>query len=241
MDHTEQNKDVARIVGDFFDRQWNLYQRAIRANILCHDVMYASLDSFLNKHFADRPFRFADFGCGDSSAVLSTLQNRAVQHYIGVDAAADLIEKAQNTLKSLPCEKSLFCEDMQTAIDKIPPQVDLIFCSYSLHHLQRNDKSAFIRKCYERLTTPGYFILVDGVAMDGETREQWLGRLEERFRTIVPDFTDEDTAEIMQHPRKYDHPETIAQFRTIAQLSPWRSFDVLLERDNFLAFMVYSK
>jgi SAM-dependent methyltransferase len=233
--------DNSQIIGDFFDRQWNLYQRAIQANILCHDEMFRTLDSFLTSHFGYRPFRFADLGCGDASAVLNTLRNKAVAHYIGVDAAEDLIAKASHTLQPLPCEKTLICGNMETVLNDLPGPVDVIFCSYSLHHLRQAEKKRFINGCYEALNTPGYFILVDGVAMDHETREQWLERLEERFRTMVPDFTAEDTAQMMQHPREFDHPETIATFRTIANQSPWISFDVLLERDDFLAFLVFSK
>ena len=236
-----ENQEASKIIGDFFDRQWDLYQRAIGADILGHKEMFSLLDSFLTSRFADRPFRFADLGCGDASAVLNTLRTKNVAHYIGVDAAEDLIEKAEEILRPLHCEKTLICENMQTMIGRLPRPIDAIFCSYSLHHLQQADKTKFIQDCYEALNSPGYFILVDGVAMDQETREQWLDRLENRFRTMVPDFTPADTAEIMQHPRTYDYPETIAQFRSIAGKSPWSSFDVLLERDNFLAFMVYSK
>src|SRR5687768_6491699 len=184
-------KDNSKVIGDLFDRQWSLYQRAIRSNILCHDEMFATLDSFLSKHFRDRLFCFADLGCGDASAVLNTLRNTSIAHYIGVDAAEDLIAKASLTLQSLRCEKTLICGNMETAIKDIPVPVDVIFCSYSLHHLRQEEKTRFINDCNKTLNTPGYFILVDGVAMDQESREQWLERLEQRFRTMVPDFTAE--------------------------------------------------
>src|SRR5687768_2334589 len=102
-------KDNSKVIGDLFDRQWSLYQRAIRANILCHDEMFAMLSSFLASHFHDRPFRFADLGCGDATAVLKTLRNTSIAHYIGVDAAEELIGKASLTLQPLRCEKTLIC------------------------------------------------------------------------------------------------------------------------------------
>jgi len=67
-----------------------------------------------------------------------------------------------------------------------------------------DQKITFIQNCHQRLNTPGYFILVDGVAMEQETRDQWLQRL-------------------------------------IAGQSPWHSFEVLFEQDDFLAFMVFVK
>jgi SAM-dependent methyltransferase len=231
----------ASLIGEIFDRQWSLYQRAIRANILCHREMFATLDAFLSQHFSDRPFRFADLGCGDSSAVLNTLRHKPITHYIGVDLAEDLIAKSALTLQALPCEKTFLNENMETAITHLSASVDVILCAFSSHHLTQDAKAQFIRNCYEALHSPGYLILMDGVATDQETREEWLGRLENRFRTMVPDFTPADVAEIMQHPRDYDYPETIARFRSFAQHSPWRSFDVLFEQDNFLAFLLFTK
>jgi cyclopropane fatty-acyl-phospholipid synthase-like methyltransferase len=203
--------------------------------------MFGTVDRFLNNAFGDRPFSFADFGCGDSSAALEVLRLKNVTHYIGVDAAADLVEKASKTLESLQCEKTLLCADMATAIHDLDFTSDVIFCSYSLHHLQPDQKGDFIQKCYGHLNTPGYFILIDGFKTDGETREEWLHRLEQRFLTLVPGFTAEDTEEIMKHPRASDHPETISTFREIASRSRWRNFEILFERDNFLAFCLFVK
>jgi len=228
-------------VGVFFEDKWHLYQRVIRGNVLCHGEMFATLDHLLAERFGNSPFSFVDFGCGDASAVLDTLRNKPISHYTGVDAASDLIATAAKKLAPLDCQKTLICQDMATAVSHLAVQVDVIFCSYALHHLLLDQKIKFIENCYQRLNTPGYFILVDGVAMEHETREQWLERLDRRILEKVPDFTAEDRAQIMQHPREADFPETIAMFRRIAKQSPWRSFEVLVERDDFLAFMVFVK
>lgn len=235
------NPDHSKAIGNFFERQWDLYQRAIRANVLCHGEMFAALDRLLTERFGDRPFSFIDFGCGDASAVFPTLLKKRVTHYTGIDAASDLIATASLILDSLNCQKTLICQDMATAITEISVPVDVIFCSYSLHHLIQDEKAKFIQNCYQLLKSPGYFILVDGIAREHETREEWLERLEQRILQNVPDFTPEDCQQIMQHPREYDFPETIATFRRIAQQSPWRSFETVIERDDFLAFMVFAK
>jgi methyltransferase family protein len=235
------NTNHSRIIGQFFDDKWALYQKAIRGNVLCHSEMFGTVDQFLQNTFADRPFSFADFGCGDSSAVLEVLRKRNLSRYIGVDAASDLIQKASDTLSELRCEKTLVCDDMGKAISTLNFTSDVIFCSYSLHHLLPEQKSEFIQNCYSRLNKPGYFLMIDGVKTDGETRDEWLKRLEHRFLTLVPGFTAEDTAEIMKHPRQSDHPDAISTFREIASRSRWQSFDILFERDDFLAFCVFVK
>jgi len=235
------NTNNPEAIGVFFEDKWHLYQRVIRGNVLCHGEMFATLDHLLTERFGNRPFSFVDFGCGDGSAVLDTLINKPISHYTGVDAAPDLIAAAAGKLAPLDCKKALICQDIATAVSDLAVPVDVIFCSYVLHHLLLDEKIKFIENCHQRLNTPGYLILVDGVAMEQETRDQWLERLDRRILEKVPDFTNEDRAQIMKHPREADFPETIAMFRRIAEQSPWRSFEVLFERDDFLAFMVFEK
>lgn len=235
------NSNDSERVGAFFGDKWHLYQRAIRSNVLCHEEMFATLDRVLADRVGNSNFRFADFGCGDSSAVVDVLRNKPVARYIGVDAAPDLISTAEKTLEVLDCEKTLICRDMATAICELDTLVDVILCSYSLHHLFLDQKITFIENCYRHLDTPGYFILIDGIAAEKETREEWLDRLDRRILERVSDFTAEDRAQIMQHPRESDFPETIETFRRIAGKPPWRSFEVLLEKDHFLAFMLFEK
>lgn len=228
-------------IGAFFGAKWHLYQKAIRKNVLCHDDMFAALDRFLIKHFDLRSINFVDFGCGDASAILHTLTSRNVARYTGVDASSELLVSAGKTLAALKCPKELICQDMGIAVKDLSSPVDVMFCSYSLHHLLTDQKAQFVRDCYDKLSASGCLIVIDGVAEEGETRDHWLHRLEKRFVDNVPDFTAEDLAQIMKHPRESDHPETIGTFRDMAARSPWRSFDVLLERDNFLAFMAFMK
>jgi SAM-dependent methyltransferase len=227
-------------VSAFFDKQWDLYQRAVRNGVLCHAEMFATLDRFLAETFGNRPFSFVDFGCGDGSAALTTLKTKHLSHYIGVDAASEVIAGAVNTLKSLDCQKTLIAKNMAVAVHDLQSPVDVIFCSYSLHHLLLDQKIDFIGNCFKHLASPGYFVLVDGVKSEQETREQWLKRLDNRFVDIAR-FNDEDRAEIMKHPQDCDFPETISTFRNISQALPWHKFEVLFEKDDFLAFMVFTK
>lgn len=235
------NPGNSRSIGLFFDRKWHLYQQVIRANVLCHTEMFSMLGQFLTERYAKVPIRFVDFGCGDGSAVLGTLTNRPVSHYTGVDAAQELVTRAESILAPLDCQKTLLCKDIAEAVQDLTSRVDVIFCSYVLHHLLFDQKVKFIEDCYQKLNGNGHLIVVDGVAMDNETRDHWLGRLDRRILENVPDLPSEDRAEIMKHPREADHPETISTFRRVAESSNWKSFDVLLERDQFLAFMVFSK
>jgi len=203
--------------------------------------MFATLDRFLAERFDDRTFKFADLGCGDATAVVDTLGGKSISHYIGVDAGAELIEAARTTLASIDCQKTFLCGDMAAAISEMPEDLDIILCSYSVHHLLLDQKIKFIRDCHQKLNSSGYFIMVDGVSVPGETRDAWLDRLDSRIQQKVPGLTEKERAQLMQHPRDSDHPETIETFRRIANQTGWRDFAVLVERDRFLAFMVFAK
>lgn len=228
-------------IGAFFGAKWHLYQRAIRKNVLCHEDMFSTLERFLTKQFGERSIRFVDFGCGDASAIINTLTSRNIAHYTGIDASSDLLAKASETLTALKCPTDLICQDMGIAVKELKAPADVLFCSYSLHHLPAEQKARFVRDCYETLEASGCLLVIDGIAEEGESRDHWLNRLEKRFADNVPDFTAEDLSQIMKHPREADHPETIDAFRRMATQSPWRDFDVLVERDNFLAFMAFTK
>lgn len=228
-------------VGDFFGKKWHLYQTAIRREVLCHTEMLSALSSVLADQFGDRTFSFADFGCGDGTAVLQTLKKCGVSSYVGVDAAPQLIDKARENLEILHCEKRLICGDMADAIDSLNAPVDVIYCAYSLHHLLPVEKERFVAKCAERLTPGGCLLIVDGFLSENESRDSWLARLEQRFVDKVPEFTAEDRAQLMQHPRDSDVPQTISDFRRMGQPPRWRSFEVLVHRDDFLAFLLFEK
>jgi len=131
-------------IGLFFEDKWHLYQQVIRGNVLCHGEMFATLDRLLAERFSNRLFRFVDFGCGDGSAVLETLRNKPITHYTGVDAAPDLIAAAAQKLAPLNCQKTLICQDMATAVTDLAVPVDVIFCSYSVHHLLLDQKVKFV-------------------------------------------------------------------------------------------------
>jgi SAM-dependent methyltransferase len=228
-------------IGAFFGDKWPLYQRAIQSDVLCHADMFGILDRLLSTRFNGNPFRFVDFGCGDASAVLKMLQTKNVTHYTGVDASSDLLASAARNLAPLKCQKTLICNNMAIAVDDLSGPSDIFLCSYSLHHLVREEKAKFIETCYRKLNSPGHLVLIDGVAKENETRDQWLGRLEKRLFDKGPDFTAEDVAQLMVHPREFDYPETVETFRRMSGHVPWKSFDVLMERDEFLAFMLFSK
>jgi ubiquinone/menaquinone biosynthesis C-methylase UbiE len=223
----------------YFNENWKKYQQTIQSNTLYHKEMTATLNTFLNDHFSSKPFSFVDVGCGDSSTIISVLTNQSIQHYIGIDAAEDVLKLAADNLKSIKAKKEFICDNMVNAISQLPPSIDVIYTSYAIHHLSHQQKVDFIQTCQDKLSKNGFLIMIDGILKPNQTRDQWLTALETRMHT-TQHLSPEELTFRMQHPRKDDHPESIATFKTIATQQHWKNFQVPLEKD-ICAFMIFTK
>src|ERR1700721_1536612 len=67
-----------------FQRQWQLYRKAVDYNYLYHREAYECLHRILVDE-AVQPFRFLDIACGDASATVKALQGKQIASYHGID------------------------------------------------------------------------------------------------------------------------------------------------------------
>ena len=224
----------------YFNANWDKYKNTVQKNTLYHREMFMALNQFLVENMGDSVFTLVDVGCGDSSNIEPILLGKAIKKYIGIDAAADVLKMAASNLAHLDCEKEFFAEDMTTAIKRVSEPVDIIFTSYAVHHLSKQDKLDFIANCKDKLKPNGFLLMVDGVLEHKQTRNEWLDALESRFKLTNPDFTQDDLTDRMQHPRADDHPEEIEVFKNTAKVQGWKNFDVIVNK-GICAFMLFNK
>ncbi|QLZ68569.1 class I SAM-dependent methyltransferase [Legionella sp. PC1000] len=225
---------------EYFNKNWQRYQSAIKNNTLYHREMVQALQKFLATHIGNRPFSFTDVGCGDSSTVVSVLTGTSIIKYIGIDAAPDVLKMAENTLTSLDCEKEFIADHMIAALPRISAPVDVIFTSYAVHHLSLLDKNTFIAMCQQKLDPNGFLLIVDGVLKPDQTREQWLDALKSRMLESDSEITEDEIIARMEHPCADDYPETMDTFAQIARQQSWKNFQVLVDKGIF-AFMAFIK
>jgi cyclopropane fatty-acyl-phospholipid synthase-like methyltransferase len=235
-----QSSDDVNSASAYFNENWQRYQSAVKNNTLYHREMLAALQQFLSANLGPRSFSFVDVGCGDGSTVAPILVDQSISKYIGIDAAADVLKMASDSLANLACEKEFIADNMTIAIPRISTPVDIIFTSYAVHHLSLEDKFHFIESCKQKLNQNGYLLMVDGVLKDNQTREEWLAGLQERMETTIPEVTSDEIASRMQHPRADDFPESIETFSKIAQQQAWKSFQIIVNKGLF-AFMIFAK
>lgn len=227
-------------VGAYFNTNWQRYKDSVNKNMLYHLEMYTALNQFLQDHIGERPFSFVDIGCGDGSSIEPVLAEKSIQQYIGIDAAEDILEIAASNLERLNCEKKLILGDMIQAINQLPLPVDIIFSSYAIHHLSSQEKFDFIKACKDKLLPGGYFLMIDVIREENQTRDEWLDAMEARFTLFNPDLPQDDIKSRMIHPRAADYPENILTFETFSRDHEWRSFQILVKK-NMYAFMVFEK
>jgi SAM-dependent methyltransferase len=225
---------------EYFNENWQRYQSTISKNTLYHREMLSALQHFLAINVGTRPFSFVDVGCGDSSTVAPLLAKTTIKKYVGIDAASDVLKMAANTLASLDFEKEFIADNMTSAIPRINAPVDVIFTSYAVHHLSLQDKANLIADCKQKLSSNGFFLMIDGVLKPNQTRNEWLDALESRMLEADPEISSEEINTRMQHPRADDFPEEIDTFAKIAHQQSWRDFQVLVDKGIF-AFMAFVK
>ena len=75
--HYERTKDLLdQPALALFRQQWQLYRKLVDNNYLFHREAYARLHQILVDE-AVQPFRFLDIACGDASATVEALRERA--------------------------------------------------------------------------------------------------------------------------------------------------------------------
>lgn len=223
----------------YFNDHWKKYQQTVTSNTLYHHEMMSTLDSFIHNNIGSKPFSMVDAGCGDCSMLAPVIRKTTINHYIGIDGAKDVLQLAAQQLADMNCDKQFICDNMQNAIANIPANIDIIFTSYAVHHLSHEQKYEFIQHCQNKLNSNGYFIMIDGVLNENQTRDEWLDELENRVKT-TQSLTPEELEMRMAHPRQDDFPESIATFSEIAKAQDWQHFEVLFQKEIY-AFMVFKR
>lgn len=227
-------------VAEYFDNNWDSYLSAVSHDTLNHTEMFGALDSFLAQQDNINDITLADLGCGDSSAILNTLKRYPIRRYIGVDAAAGILSQATQTLADVNCEKQFFCDDIGNVVQKLPEPMNIIFTSYTLHHLSFENKKIFIQHCQDKLTQDGHLIIIDGVLEENQTRDEWLQGLREKMSAADPNLSENELNYLMQHPNNDDYPESIATYLAIAREQNWGNCQVIINKGMY-AYLLFSK
>ncbi len=209
--HFKSDADLSNILDqealEIFQYEWGIYQKLVRTNSMCHREIAALLRREIDARF-DRPFSFIDLACGDASLAHTLLSGTNVTRYEGLDLSRPALQCATEILKDVPYEVDLGEEDMVEGIARRPSSADMIWCGFSIHHLQKEQKQEMLTSTFRALKPGGIFVCVEPVNASGESRADYTSRWHRELRTRFMALTDEEFEHIWEHIRTYDFPET---------------------------------
>lgn len=194
---------------EIFQNQWEIYRKFLKHDYLSNGEACRALHRFLT-HEVARPFRILDLACGDASVIVGALAGTAIEQYRGVDLSAPALELAAQSLSALSCPVALVEADFTTVLRDRPQPEDIVWISLSLHHLDTDDKLAFMREVRSAIRDDGAFLVYEPTRRDGEDRAAYLDRCEGVGHREWTALTPYEFAEAMKHIRGCDFPETVS-------------------------------
>jgi ubiquinone/menaquinone biosynthesis C-methylase UbiE len=145
----------------------------------------------------EQPLRVLDLGAGTGYFAEKFLRRCTGAQVWAVDGAAAMVDLARARLGPLAQRVRFVVGDFRDLCGILPEgePFDLVFSSFALHHLGRNDKEAVVRQARERLRTGGWFLnadihVADAPAIEQRVQEIRVHGIVQRARGLDARFAD---------------------------------------------------
>lgn len=211
---------------EFFEQTWRVYRKIVDENWMSHREIFDEVTRTLNETISSEA-RLLDLGCGDGGTMAPILKQIHYGHYLGVDASEPALSLARQTLAEQGDKTHLCCSDMLDFLRHWSGEkFDLILVSFSLHHLDPEQKREFLGLCKTVLSDQGLIIIVDVFRAEGQSRETYLNDYCEDMANRWTTLTAQELEMVTHHVRNFDFPEPLEDFIRIAdsvQLHPGRN------------------
>ncbi len=199
-------------MADLFNKHWRIYHQVLENNYMHHRDFALQIESVFQKTLpAEIPLHILDCGCGDAYYISQQLRGLSLGSYTGLDMSEFALSKAKENTNILNCPTYLKQGYMQELIEREEGKYDIIYCSFSMHHLQDNEKALFIKRCFDLISENGFLIVIDVLRNDGQLREECIEEYISWIDQCWEKIAQEDKALIYDHMRNYDFPTTKSQ------------------------------
>ena len=198
-----------------FFEGWELYQRVVENNYMKHQEMIKLLQAWIDN--CQKPsLRILELGCGDAYVTSHLSQNTRIATYCGIDFSAMAISFAAQKLSHKVDSLDLHEGDMQTCIDSINTEFDIIIAGHSLHHLSLDGKRTIFQKCRKLIAADGCFFFYDLANRSSENREEFLHRCVDYFESHWTNMSNKQLAMVREHVLQQDFPVSPNEWAEIA-------------------------
>ncbi len=225
-------------VKKFFDQEWELYKKVIKLNYMAHREIL----EILYKFFCSSPppmFSVLELGCGDASLLSRALQETEIETYCGVDISPHALALADDNERLLNGNKRFIEGDLLEEVGKFRAEFDVIVAGYSFHHLTKEEKAQFFKKCRASLKLQGTLIIYDEVCNPGESRNGFIKRFSRICMQEWNKLTSEELSRIYDHVENSDYPETFEFYKQLAEECGFRESQILFQ-DKYNLYGVFS-
>ncbi|MEN9681306.1 MAG: hypothetical protein RLZZ627_1199 [Pseudomonadota bacterium] len=202
---------------EFFLATWQVYRKIVDGNYMYHREIFREILNLMRKG-AHRQPTILDLGCGDAGTIRPILEQIPFSSYTGADASQPALEIAKEELKAFGDQIELQCSDMLSFLKaNTSRNFEVILASFSLHHLDTEQKRDFLALCKQRLTSRGQLIIVDVFRNAHQSREDYLDAYCEDMSYRWSSLTPEEGQIAIEHVRNHDFPESLENFLQIAE------------------------
>lgn len=201
---------------EVFRADWRTYQTVIRENYMFHREISGAIGRMLRQ--LPGTLSVLDLGCGDACQISEMLDPGQIAEYCGCDLSAQALEAAQHHLAPLGNRARLLCRDMLTVLREAPgEQYDMVYSSYALHHLPREEKQEFFIECRRTLRQDGVLVIADIMRDEGQSVPEYYDRYIEKMDAEWTVLSGIERVSIQEHIRSCDFPEPPSRLQSMAE------------------------
>jgi len=218
----------SQVIGNFFDSRWNAYRDFLNLDLLNHKSLFHLLATHIQNHLP-KDYTFLDLACGDCEPAGNLLKISPARSYVGVDIASEVLKLSFANLKHFHGQKSLVPIDFTVYLEQSGDSFDLILLSYSLHHLKTEDKIRCIENALKKLNPGGFLAIIDGMRLNGQSREDWLNLCYNYMEKKSSGKCPESCKIVKAHMIEADFPEEGSEYLRIAKNAGFSRTELSLE------------
>ena len=215
----------AETVGLFFDEQWKVYRDFIEHDLMHHkdlfEVLKQKIDTYLPSNYS-----MLDLACGDSDPSSKLLQQIPATKYVGVDIAKAVLSLAEKNLTATSTPFVLLEQDFVEHLQKSEDTYDLILISFSLHHLETQEKQHFFELARKRLNPGGFLAVIDIIRLNGQGRSEWLAQCYPYMERRSQGKCQKSCETAHAHMQKADFPEEAQTYVAMARQAGFKSVEL---------------
>lgn len=148
------------------------YDNKIKQTLPYYEEFYRQVIDVVKNYFSES-LSWLDVGCGTGKMAEMAFKEVEIDRFVLCDASQDMIKIAQNRFKFLNTE--FFVSNIQNL--NFFNEFDVVTSIMVNHYLQKSDRIAAVKRCYEALKSDGIFITFENFApYSGSGKVLYLSR-----------------------------------------------------------------